>query len=1126
LISSLGAMLRISLRRSRADWPIVFAAGLICLLAATLLAAGAIYANAVSIAGLHRVLADAPVQSANISVSTRVPIADVDAVDAIVEDELGRVFGPVGGEIVVSARSDSFALPGQPTGEIRVLTVLGFAEGLSDHAALVDGAWPDGTTTPEGDLPVAVSERVATALGLEAGQRLPLRSQLDDGLVVPVRVVAVFRIDDPTDPFWWDETLALEGVVSSERFDTHGPFFTTQRDLLDRAAGSRIQVTWHGRPGVAGVRVSGIEDLRTRTGQLPGRLREVLATTVTVETELPQILQEAERSLLVSRTGVLLLTVQLVVLAAYAVLLSAALLIEHRRVDTAMLRSRGAGTWRLVALSAIEGVLLTVPAALIGPWLGAAALHAFNLGGPLAEIGLTISPEVSSDAYLAAGAAALVCFLALILPAFRTARSFASTHGKLARAETAGIGQRLGLDIALLAIAGVGLWQLRHYGAPLTRSVQGTLGLDPLLVATPAIGLLAGAIVALRIIPLLAQVIERATVRTQGLVPSLGARQLSRRPLRYTRSALLLMLAMALGVFAVSYTWTWSASQRDQATHAIGADVRIQPGGQQGAMPRWALDRALADVPGVVERVPVDREAVRLTGTSGGGQIVALDATVAGTVVDVRSDLTTQPLTELLAPLAAARPIVEAVPLPGEPTQLRLDVDLKIRLLERPEFDTELEVLVNEPAELSEIAGWRGLAATVVIRDQRGTLHRFGGGDVATVDGGPHQLIVPLGTATDGVAVSFDYPLDLMAIELAVRLPEGYQTPDATVTLGDLEAAGADGAWQPVALELETGWRSTAAFYGRPHQAVADGLRGPALEAVTGEPGLRVLSGIDRSGRGAILTFAPSSIGHVADDPIPVVATAPFLEATASQVGDEVGLVVDGVRRVVVVSAVMQAFPTTSPDDAIVVMDLATIALLRFEGNDAVEAPEEWWLSVDEGATANVTAALSRAPIGSRVVLSQEERNRTLSTDPVALGIIGALAIGFVAAALFAVVGFMVSAAVSARERITEFALLRALGLSANQLSVWLSLENAVLAAVSLVTGTVLGLVIAWVVLPFITVTQGATTPFPPVEVDVPWTTIATLEVIGIVALAITVGFLAWLLRRIGLASVLRMSED
>ena len=131
------------------------------------------------------------------------------------------------------------------------------------------------------------------------------------------------------------------------------------------------------------------------------------------------------------------------------------------------------------------------------------------------------------------------------------------------------------------------------------------------------------------------------------------------------------------------------------------------------------------------------------------------------------------------------------------------------------------------------------------------------------------------------------------------------------------------------------------------------------------------------------------------------------------------------------------------------------------------------------------------------------------------------------AAALFAVVGFMVSAAVSARERITEFALLRALGLSSGQLSVWLSLENAALAAVSLATGTVLGLVIAWVVLPFITVTQGAATPFPPVD--------------GGRAVERDRGArgdrrrrpgrhrrrrLTWLLRRIGLASVLRMSED
>jgi hypothetical protein len=56
----------VSLHRTRADWPIVAAAWLIVLLAATLLAAGPIYSSAVSLAGLHRVLDDADAAEANI----------------------------------------------------------------------------------------------------------------------------------------------------------------------------------------------------------------------------------------------------------------------------------------------------------------------------------------------------------------------------------------------------------------------------------------------------------------------------------------------------------------------------------------------------------------------------------------------------------------------------------------------------------------------------------------------------------------------------------------------------------------------------------------------------------------------------------------------------------------------------------------------------------------------------------------------------------------------------------------------------------------------------------------------------------------------------------------------------
>jgi hypothetical protein len=154
-------MLRISLRRSRADWPIVGAAGLICLLAATLLAAGSIYAESVSTAGLHRVLADARPADADIEVSFRALPAEAAGVDATVTGQLQGTLDPPGSAIVRQARSDSFALPVQPTGDVRDLAVLGFAEGLADHATLVDGGWPEGAAGPGAPVPVAISTEVA-----------------------------------------------------------------------------------------------------------------------------------------------------------------------------------------------------------------------------------------------------------------------------------------------------------------------------------------------------------------------------------------------------------------------------------------------------------------------------------------------------------------------------------------------------------------------------------------------------------------------------------------------------------------------------------------------------------------------------------------------------------------------------------------------------------------------------------------------------------------------------------------------------------------------------------------------------------------------------------------------------
>lgn len=1122
MTSTLLATLLVSLRRARAAWPIVLAAGLTCLLATTLLAAGPIYADAVSQAGLRRVMADAPVADANVEITLRAERAAAREMDEAVITTANAALTGLDVALVHTGRSGTFDLPVDEPGPVPDLVELAALEGIEAHATLLDGAWP--TTDTAESVPVAVVDQAATPLGLAVGDTLRLASRRDPERTVDARIVGIFAINDPEDRYWWGDAQTIDGVRRSEDFATHGPFFTTMDEFLEHDPADRVELGWRIAVDPASVTLDELAAMRARLEALDGQLEAATGAPVTVTTDIPALFAETERSLLVSRTGVLLLTAQLAILAAYAVLLSATLLVDHRRMDTAMLRSRGAGPAQLAGLTLVEGLLLTVPAALLAPFVAVLALRGFEIAGPLTAIGLRIEPTVSIDAFAAATAGALGCLFALVLPALPSRRSFAAVRQGTSRASTVPTGQRLGLDIALVAIAGLGLWQLRHYGAPLTRDLGGELGIDPLLVATPAIGLLAGAVVTLRVLPMLARIMERLNARGRGLVGALGARQLARRPLRYTRASLLLTLAMAMGVFAVSYTYTWTTSQSDQAAYQVGADLRVVPATGSTALPRWALDRAYAAVPGLEARTPVDQVDVRAT-RAARGTIMAVDAATAGSIITLRSDLSDEGLEPLMGPLAAARPDVPAATLPDGVRTIRLAIQPDIRAVDRAAFDPELEAIVVEPADPGILDAVPGIEARVVIRDAAGVLHRFGGA-TTTLAPGSRTVDVALGDPDErrGVMAA---PLQLIGVELDVRIAADLEITDGTIAVDSVEAAPLDGPFIPVDLAIDGGWRLRSSIYGLPFEPVEGGAgTADGLAAETGGSGLRTFRGEDQYGRGTVVAFSPSALTDAGDAGLTAIATDAFLAATAQAIGDEVPVEIDGVRRTVLITAAIRGIPTVPAEEPALLVDLASLALVRFEGSGSVDPPAEWWFTVGDDEREAAIEALRAAPLSSRSVDGGVERARELATDPVALGIIGALAIGTVAAGLFAIVGFIVSAAVSARERVTEFALLRALGLSPSQLAGWLSLENAVLASVSLVAGTLLGLLLAWVVLPFVTVTQGASTPYPPVALDVPWSLIAILELTAIVALATTVVVLAVIVRRMGLASALRMGED
>src|SRR4051794_33617948 len=143
LVHGLFARRRLSLRRTRADWPIVAAAWLITLLATILFAAGPIYSSAAALAGLRRTLGDAPPADTSVQISLYGTPDYVAGIDARMRSDLGSAVAPLAAPVIRDGRaSATLALPSLPAALPTDRAAIGFLDELHAHAQLTAGEWP------------------------------------------------------------------------------------------------------------------------------------------------------------------------------------------------------------------------------------------------------------------------------------------------------------------------------------------------------------------------------------------------------------------------------------------------------------------------------------------------------------------------------------------------------------------------------------------------------------------------------------------------------------------------------------------------------------------------------------------------------------------------------------------------------------------------------------------------------------------------------------------------------------------------------------------------------------------------------------------------------------------------
>ncbi|SCF65678.1 hypothetical protein GA0115280_105162 [Streptomyces sp. Cmuel-A718b] len=179
-------------------------------------------------------------------------------------------------------------------------------------------------------------------------------------------------------------------------------------------------------------------------------------------------------------------------------------------------------------------------------------------------------------------------------------------------------------------------WQLDRQagGGALTGDRAGNLGIDPLLVTAPALALLAGTVLTLRLLPPAARLAERRAAKGRGLPAALAGWQFSRRPLRGAGPVLLLVLSVAMGMLAIGQSASWDRSQSDQADFGSGAAVRLVGGHGSGP----AAAGIYSGLDGVRQAAPAHRTTVEASGGRT-AEVLALDTAHADEDMLMRSDL-------------------------------------------------------------------------------------------------------------------------------------------------------------------------------------------------------------------------------------------------------------------------------------------------------------------------------------------------------------------------------------------------------------------------------------------------------------------------------------------------------
>ena len=1108
----------------KASWVSLVITFIGVLAAATLMAVGAVYSRGLAEGGLQHAMASASQGVLNIRLTVQnrpAGGADYDSLRSLVEGTItghipylvrdlqrhGR--GQPDLPLVINPDSENPIVPG-PVGRPFFLTE------FQENTRLIDGRWPspDPVFRDDGvEMEAVVGPLVASVMNLPVGSRVqltPFPGDLSEGIYLDI--VGIAEPVDTLAEYWMGSALYFN--IQDYGDNPLVPFYVTERAFFD-GMGARYpwlvgDYEWFIFVDSGVITVDNVQAARDDLNGLEGDInKQIPRSTVLTLLENSRgtgLLATYQRDLTLARVPVFLFLSMVSLVVLYFLTVVVGLLAQTRSDEASRLRSRGATPFQVAGLLMLGQGAAALAAIVLAPFLAMLVARQWLLGtiNPLGGEGTGIPVGLSWDMFAMAAGAGLLSAAVLLVSNVGLARMEILEFLR-ARARPAAVPllHRYYVDVLAVGVLGFLLWQAQGQGGLVGRALTGTgVELEPVLLLGPAVALLAAAFILLRVLPPLVRLLAWLSGLAAPSWVSFSLVRMARAPLAYGSLAVLVMLAAALGVFGAAFQSTLSRSQQEQALFRSGGDL-VLTGFTFAESQREARTGELTSIPGVEAVSPLFRDSVRAVEGSVGPSLtlLAVESLTMPQAGWFRGDFSSESdtLSELLVPLRGG-----SAALTGSGWQVASGIPM-------PEGTRRIGVWVN--ADNMET---RGLAQAYKLW---GRVEGAGGHhrnlDMGEVPIGrnrvPGWFFMEAEVPEDSVLT---HPVVLQALLITgptvSRMPPGTLDFDDITALPDLTAPP-----QPdrvvESFEGPQRWVSFPHSGDEPDQVLVN--EGAAR---TGDAGLR-FAWIEALGGNARGILAPPG-------PFPL----PAIGGPGFQRGELVRVHIGRTLVPLTISGTTDFFPTittTSRRFLIVSLEEFNTYLHRTTGNR--QKPGEFWVGVDDNADRNAVMAALRevlprtARIQDRDALVDAARRDPLSGG----GWNGLTFLSIAALALVVAVALGTHAVVAVWNSRVDLTVTRALGFSRGQMWLSLLLERVVVNVAGLVSGGLVGYLLARWTLGFLDTTPTGRDIIPPVvftqQPEIVLVTVAVLSVAAVLAVIVAAGSAG----RLRPSDILRNSE-